>query len=146
MFASKFPKQFRIYTPVENRMVMPAELEERGVTLSATGEINSSDPLFEGASVVQWCSGMRDIEKTVLFEGDICSVDCKSEFGSFVQGVAIVRWMPSKQQFIFHTANNPMLSDMGYFNISNPKKVGADLTNPELLAKIYPEETNGEKV
>lgn len=143
MKATKFPREYRLYLPDEevrneegDLVSMGAFLEgekitERGFTLTADGLPYYNKLPFE--CYLQWWSGFIDKNHVKIYEGDICSLEVSSGFGSMIEQLAVMRWDTDTRQFILH-----MGSQVGgiVYDAINTMKIGNEFTHPDLLAKI----------
>ena len=143
MKASKFPREYRLYLPdeeVRNEegglvsmgiFLVGEQITARGFTLTGDGLPYYNQMPFE--CYVQWWSGFVDKNHEKVYEGDICSFEISSGFGSMIEQLAVMRWDAGSRQFILH-----MGAQQGgiVYDAINTVKVGNEFTNPDLLAKI----------
>lgn len=132
MKASKFPREYIGFDLVENKFLSESELISLGVTLAPDG-LPSYQAMPKNDFVLLWFSGQKDKNQNKLYEGDICKMNVRNEFGSFFQELGIMRWVAHTSQFIL-----TMGAQVGnqYFEVVDVEKVGHEFTHPDLLQTI----------
>lgn len=129
--ASPFPREYKAYLLNENTFLEGEALRARGFTIAPDGLPSYEKEMFQ--AVVVWFSGQMDIDGEKLFEGDICSVDVQTGFGSAVKDMGVMKWIPSMCAFIIMIGSKHGNQEC---QISNVKKIGHELTHPDLIEKI----------
>lgn len=131
MKASRFPREYIGFELETQKFLNAQELLARGVTLTGEGLPFFSAQPFD--FVLLWFSGQLAHDNTKIYEGDICEMDVRSEFGSFIKKRAMMQWYPKTNQFILM-----MGSPIGdqFFEVANVKVIGHEFTDPELVAEL----------
>lgn len=132
MKASKFPREYIAFDLVEKKFLSDADLINQGVTLAPDG-LPSYQAMPKNDFVLLWFSGQKDKNNQKIYEGDICRMNVRTQFGSFIQELGIMRWVAHTSQFIL-----TMGAQVGnqYFEVVDVEKIGHELTDPDLLQKI----------
>jgi hypothetical protein len=81
-----------------------------------------------------------DHKKTKIFEGDICKIDIKNEFGSLTVDYGIMRWNQQAQSFMLLIPSSG-ISRM--LNVAKVEKLGNEFENEELLPLVNNKPLNG---
>lgn len=142
MKASAFPRIYQAYDLEAKVMYSPEQLASKGFTIAPDGlPSNSKEPLFN--IVVLWWSGQIDNNEKRIFEGDICKVYIKNEFGSIVVDYGIMRWVKEISQFILMV---PSAQGGHHLDVQKTEKLGSEFTHPELVSLVQhsPEANGGE--
>ena len=142
MKASAFPRIYKAFDLEKNIMLSPKELASRGFTIAPDGlPSNATEPLFN--IVVLWWSGQIDHDGKQVFEGDICKVHIKNEFGSIVIDYGIMRWVKELYQFILMV---PSAQGGHSLDVQKVELLGNEFENPELVPLVQhsPEANGGE--
>lgn len=135
MKSSSFPRTYRAYDLDKGVMLSPKELTSRGFTVAPDGlPSNATEPLFN--VVLMWFSGQQDNNGNKLFEGDICKLEIRNEFGSTVVDYGIMRWVPEKS---FFSLMVPSAVGGVQLDIQKVNLVGNEFENPELVPLIQHE-------
>lgn len=131
MKASKFPREYIGFEVETQKFLSAEELVARGVTLAGDGL-----PYFSGQAfdfVILWFSGQKDNENHKLYEGDLVEMEVNTGFGSLIKEKAIMQWDVKTTQFILKM---PAVVPNQYLKVQNVKKIGHELTNPDIAVEI----------
>jgi hypothetical protein len=139
MKATSFPREYRAFDLDKKEMLYSKDLINRGFSLMPDGlPSNTKEPLFN--IVLCWYSGQVDHKKTKIFEGDICKIDIKNEFGSLTVDYGIMRWNQQAQSFMLLIPSSG-ISRM--LNVAKVEKLGNEFENEELLPLVNNKPLNG---
>ena len=140
MKASGFPRIWRAFDLDKKQMLYPQDLITLGITLSADGllSFNKENKDVHFNYVIQWFSGQRDKDGKPVFEGDICKVGVKNEFGSLTEDYAIMRFVEGKNGFMLQMPSNVN----GVVVVEDVSILGNDLSDPHLIDLVV---DNGKK-
>ena len=141
MKASAFPRIYKAYDLETNTMLSTKELASRGFTVAPDGlPSNMKEPLFN--IVLLWWSGQIDKDGKQIFEGDICKVLIKNEFGSASVDYGVMRWVKEFNQFILMI---PVEKGGQLFETVSSELLGNEFENPELvpLVQFNSDQANG---
>lgn len=139
MKASSFPRVYRAFDLDRNIMLNPKELASEGFTVAPDGlPSNTIKPMFN--IVLLWFSGQTDHEGRNIFEGDICKVHVKNEFGSIVIDYGVMRWVAELRQFILMI---PSAQGGRMLDVQKVELLGNEFENPELVPLVKHEPVNG---
>ena len=140
MKASGFPRIWRAFDLDKKQMLYPQDLITLGITLSADGllSFNKENEDVHFNYVIQWFSGQRDKDGKPVFEGDICKVGVKNEFGSLTEDYAIMRFVEGKNGFMLQMPSNVN----GVVVVEDVSILGNDLSDPHLIDLVV---DNGKK-
>lgn len=138
--ATSFPREYKAYLLEEKVFLEGEALRARGFTLAPDGLPSYEKEMFQ--AVIVWFTGQLDVKGEKIFEGDICSVDVQTSFGSAIKDIGIMKWIPRLGSFIIMIG-----SKHGNYEckIDNVEKIGHELTHPDLAEKIInnAKKTNG---
>lgn len=132
MIASQFPRTYRAYCFDDKKMYYADALIKLGMTLSPDGlPAFSKEPHF--SVCLMWFSGQLDKNQKEIYEGDICKVHLKNEYGSLTVDYAIMRWHAPAKQFILQ-----MPSPFGnqLLEVAEVELLGNEFENTELVPLI----------
>lgn len=127
MKASRFPREYRVFNLEENRMMKPAELESVGFSIAPNGLPVFREKPFD--CVVMWRTNSKDKRGHFLFEGDICKLAIKNEFGSLSIDYAIMRWVESASAFILQI---PVKGVQQLLDVTDVERLGNEFEHAEL--------------
>lgn len=132
MKASQFPREYQAYDFDEKKMYTQKELMDLGMTLTPEGlPYFSKEPHF--SIVLLWFSGQLDKNRKKIFEGGICKMHMKNEFGSKTLEYGIMRWNVGTKQFILET---PSPFGGQTYEVDEVELLGNEFENPELLSLV----------
>lgn len=135
MKASGFPRAYRAWLQDTNELLYGDDLLARGLTLTPDGLPYFSERPFP--VVLMWFTGQRDNEGKPLFEGDICKIYVRNEFGSIIVDYGVMRWNPNTSSFhlaVPSTAKNQQL------NVAKFELLGNEFENQELVPLVSNQE------
>jgi hypothetical protein len=130
MKASRFPREYRVFNLEENRMMKTKELVSIGFSIAPDGLPAFREKPFD--CVVMWKTGNKDKRGNILYEGDICKLAVKNEFGSLTIDYAIMRWNEQVGQFILQLP----LKTTQMFEVADVERLGNEFENTELKELI----------
>jgi hypothetical protein len=132
MKASQFPREYKAYDLDTSRMLQPQDLISEGFTLSPDGlPANSRKAMFD--VVLLWFSGQFDKNRKKIFEGDICRVQVKNEFGSLTVDYGIMKWISQTSQFVLTV---PASLGGRILDVTEVELLGNEFENPELVSLV----------
>lgn len=129
--ATSFPREYKAYHLDEKVFLEGDALRARGFSIAPDGLPSYEKEFFQ--AVIVWFSGQTDVNGEKLFEGDICQVDVQTPFGSAVQDMGVMKWIPNLCAFIIMIGSKHGNQEC---QISNVRKLGHELTHPDLIEKI----------
>ncbi len=88
--------------------------------------VNGGDPATMGRF-----SGQFDKDKQAIFEGDICSCDVITEFGSLVQMLGVMVYSEERNAFLFEMVMDT--EEKRECKVTNVKIIGNIIDTPELV-------------
>lgn len=80
------------------------------------------------------CTGLFDVNKVELWQGDILEQEIKNEFGSIQKYIGVMEWNKEFGAWMGHFKGLNFTPSLGYQTL--PKKIGHVFTNPELLTLL----------
>jgi len=131
MQATKFPRAYRAWNLDTQTMLMPDELVKTGFTITPDGLPSYREMPF--AVVLMWFSGKQDVNNQPIFEGDICKVQIKNEFGSMIVDYGIMRWESNMSAFMLQV---PSLNAGQMLDVQSVELLGNEFQNPELVPLV----------
>lgn len=131
MQASQFPISYKLFLVDEGIFLEGEDVTNRGFTLTADGLPYYSKEPFP--VIILWFSGQMDMNKNLIYEGDICKILVENSFGSVTEDIAIMRWVARSNQFILNMGA-PRGGEV--FTVVGVERIGHELTDPELKEKI----------
>ena len=131
MQASRFPREYIGFEIETQKFLTAEEMVARGVTLAGDGLPYFASKPFE--FIILWFSGQKDNENHKLYEGDLVEMDVLTGFGSLMKEKAIIQWDVKTTQFILKM---PASVPNQYLKVTNVKKIGHELTNPDIALEI----------
>lgn len=143
MRSTRFPREYKLYLPDEEvkddegnviskgAFIEGEEITNRGFTLTADGLPYFNKIPFD--CVILWWTGFYDKNNKKVYEGDICRMYLRSDFGSMVESIGLMVWDNINHRFIL-----TMGAQEGgkIYDATGTECIGHEITHPELLAKI----------
>ena len=129
--ATSFPREYKAYHLEEKVFLEGDALRARGFSIAPDGLPSYEKEFFQ--CVVVWYSGQNDVNGEKIFEGDICTVDVQTQFGSAMQDMGVMKWIPQMTCFMLMIGSKHGNHEL---QVSNIRKIGHELTHPDLIEKI----------